>query len=482
MHNVKIKSITVNGLRGIKKDIILSLDGKSIVLYGDNGSGKSSIADVMEWFYNNRIEHLSDSEIGRNGLEAMRHTELTDTDEGCFDIKFTQQSFDCLKKLCIKRGSVVSENSNCTPEFSEYLSQSENERILIRYRNLADFVLATKGERLTQLSQIIGFSEVTDTRKLLNKIYKKLDKEIKDSGFERIIQSNQQTLINNVKQNVVNEAQFILAINQLLYPYNPQLQIEVIADIDKVIVQLKKPFDQAKFNSLNILNSLKNFIDEFEGRFNSVLSDYSSLSKKYNEIIENVESLKNLKLSDLLTVGEEIFIQEPQSVLSCPLCLQDIDGVSVLQDIQKRLSELKKLKKEKLQIEDEIKDLETRLNDEIQQLKASIKNELLSQEKYKSLKGQGIEVGLDLKAVKDVINNADFNTKMATVIEFKSLQSCKKIKDTIETIITEIKNDLSQNSETDIIVKLQESVNAFKEIQKQKATQRKIETQRDSIQ
>ena len=59
----KIKNITISGLRGIQGTLELPLEEKSILIYGDNGTGKSSISDSLEWFFNNEVRHLSSSEI-----------------------------------------------------------------------------------------------------------------------------------------------------------------------------------------------------------------------------------------------------------------------------------------------------------------------------------------------------------------------------------------------------------------------------------
>jgi DNA repair exonuclease SbcCD ATPase subunit len=44
---LKIKNFQISGIRGVKSDIAVPLNGKSILLYGDNGSGKSSITDAF---------------------------------------------------------------------------------------------------------------------------------------------------------------------------------------------------------------------------------------------------------------------------------------------------------------------------------------------------------------------------------------------------------------------------------------------------
>jgi recombinational DNA repair ATPase RecF len=40
---IKIKQLGIVGLRGVQEGFTLNLGGKSTLLYGDNGTGKSSI-------------------------------------------------------------------------------------------------------------------------------------------------------------------------------------------------------------------------------------------------------------------------------------------------------------------------------------------------------------------------------------------------------------------------------------------------------
>ena len=47
--SVKINQINIRAFRGIR-DLELELDGKSLILRGENGTGKSSIVDAIEFF------------------------------------------------------------------------------------------------------------------------------------------------------------------------------------------------------------------------------------------------------------------------------------------------------------------------------------------------------------------------------------------------------------------------------------------------
>ena len=86
---MKLKQIDIKGLRGIKESLSLELNGKSIVLYGDNGMGKSSITDAIEWFYTNKVAHLAGSEIDLK--EALRNASV---DEAFVSLPFlTRVSF-----------------------------------------------------------------------------------------------------------------------------------------------------------------------------------------------------------------------------------------------------------------------------------------------------------------------------------------------------------------------------------------------------
>ena len=166
----KIKSISIAGIRGIKDSITLPLNEKSVLLYGDNGTGKSSISDAIEWFYTDKVSHLSGSEIDLK--DALRNSYQIDSDTASIEISYNRNVIDASKSLYIKRGKLISELVNSSNDFEEYYAASQGENLLLRYQFLRDFIDQTKSDKLKYLSNIIGFSEVTKTKDVLRKAIK----------------------------------------------------------------------------------------------------------------------------------------------------------------------------------------------------------------------------------------------------------------------------------------------------------------------
>ena len=66
--SVKIKTIDIHAFRGIP-DFKLQLDGENLLLRGENGTGKSSLVEAIEFFFTGKISHLE----GTKGLSLQRH-------------------------------------------------------------------------------------------------------------------------------------------------------------------------------------------------------------------------------------------------------------------------------------------------------------------------------------------------------------------------------------------------------------------------
>src|SRR5262245_6395929 len=72
---MRVKSITLAWFRGAAEPVELTTDGKSMVVYGANGSGKSSFVDAVEYVVNaGRLRHLAHEYSGRFQEKGVPNT------------------------------------------------------------------------------------------------------------------------------------------------------------------------------------------------------------------------------------------------------------------------------------------------------------------------------------------------------------------------------------------------------------------------
>ena len=147
---MKIKELKITGITGIKEEISLILNGNSLLLFGDNGGGKSSISDAIEWFYWDKVKILSIGEIDRKGgISALRNIHLTKEQNAEVSIQFFNNS-SFTKKLASNLQSTISSSNN-----TQYIENSQKENLILRYSDLTNFILVSKTEKLKYLSSII---------------------------------------------------------------------------------------------------------------------------------------------------------------------------------------------------------------------------------------------------------------------------------------------------------------------------------------
>jgi len=255
---VKIKKLSISGLRGIRQTLSLNLNESSILLFGENGSGKSSISDCIEWVYTDCVSHLSSSEIDMR--DAIRNSHIREESVSIATVAYNIPKLDTSKRMFYKKDKLICEFDNISPEFKYYMQESEKENLVLRYQALRNFVNVSKGEKLTYLSEIIGFNEVTKTKEILKKAVNSAKSEIKTQNFETQINTQKTTLINKIGAAVSRSEDFIERLNDIIHPLNLGLEIKTFADIDTVLGKLKSSTNRPLINELNFLEKCNNVL------------------------------------------------------------------------------------------------------------------------------------------------------------------------------------------------------------------------------
>ena len=189
----RVQRLVMHAFRGIPGEMTVEFGkGESIVIYGDNGTGKSTVADAIEWYFTGEIELLSHE--GRQ--HAVRY--VGGETDGVTSVEvITNGSLG---------GKVVFPDERDAASFQAI----RRETFLLRGRTLADFINKTKTEKWKALVDILGLDEIERLREDLQrarndlrKISKAAEEEVR--SYERALGSGSQkvtheTVLENLQQ------------------------------------------------------------------------------------------------------------------------------------------------------------------------------------------------------------------------------------------------------------------------------------------
>jgi len=443
---IKIKEIQISGIRGIKKNLDITLDSsKSILIYGDNGSGKSSITDAIEWFYSDRVEHLSLEEIGRKGINALRNVSLPEDKAAYAELRFSDSKFDSRKKLFYKRSKLTSEYSNSAEEFSNYIDTYLKENLILRYKDLLKFILFTKAEKLEEISRIIGFSEVTKAKTVFKKAVNSLKKELKIRNVDSHINRQQARILEQIGQNINNDEQYLNAVRELVAPLKLPAEVKDSQSIDAILKLIKKPEDKEALSQqlsyekvIGVINTLKNSIENI--RFS-----YEKYYEQYQTISRDIDKFKKISLERLLSEGLLLLEKGIFEDDKCPLCLQEKNREELIEELRERIEELAAFKKEKEALEDEGKAIQRLIQSPLSEMEAALGERCL-------LKEENLEIKSEIEQLKESLSGALSRFKKLTFIECEKTikpEEFIRLDDTMVQKIVSTLNDKMRKISTD---------------------------------
>lgn len=454
----KIKSINITGIRGVKDKFPLNLDKKSILIYGENGTGKSSLTDALEWFYKDKIEHLSSAEVGTKN--ALRNIFLPDSDEAKVEIFYANKNLDNEKTIS---NSLTVFNSNSSKEFYNYSIQSSNENLILRYRDLVQFITATKTEKLTYLQGIIGFNEVREIRALLKKFAAKYSREIKQAAYSNKKSQQQSILMECLGQNIVSPKQFFDACNKLIEPLKLGKKISSYKDARQILKSIEEKEDTEQIEQIAFYNKIAETLAEIETDIDEIQKVYKTYYNSFTELKKDADKLSKLQLLKLLTDGLNVLKKDVVKDNFCPLCQQDINKIQLIKELAKRIDDLKELEKEKNKVEEEAEELSGILENSISSITSLLKEKLLKEKENAVTLKKLQNLKLSLTSYNEELKK-DILSKEVLTEPSKLTIDRKEIKDLIAEAKKKAKEILDSqkgNIKIQIAVKLSRAIDAY---------------------
>jgi len=337
-----IKSLEVTSLRGITH-INLQLDNRPILLYAENGMGKSSIIDAIEWALTGKILSLT----GTQGVTFDRHAHhiLSNCNQKQVVIKMDDNS--------VLSTDSVPESNTKAAKLREIMGSGLN---ILRRSQLLRAISASPKERYELLRPFLPLDKITEIETVAQNIAIKYENEKKTVSIkihDLAIQIGAH-LDMNIKAEIKSKN-----ITETINRFCTEIGLPVVADIYK-LEELKLVLDKEAKSISNIdvlrksqiiLSSLKSL-----GSVADITKLCSALKLRY-DLYADERLKKDLLFNEtVLSLGGK-WIKDG-NLDKCPLCMNPIDRELVLQEIKSRLdneSEFIKMKKEYLDLVKEVK-------------------------------------------------------------------------------------------------------------------------------
>lgn len=324
--SVKIKKININAFRGIP-DLELENDGKSLLLRGENGTGKSSIVDAIEFFFTGKISHLE----GIRGLSLRRHAP---------HVNFTPN--DVNVEITFNPGNVSlyrTFTSEPSPpnHFNDYFQMTQKGTFILRRSQILEFIMSQPAERFRAIGSIIGIESLDNVELEMMRLRDELEGKVtsKEKEIKKLIRE----LSDVIGKDITGVAEVLPALNEVLQKADLPL-IKSLEKVDAHAEQMLRTVKKAK--SIDEIGAINEILKITNIPFISqeIVSDLEGINKNIKSLLSDQVRVE-LSVANLLEFGRKVIEQEKMNI--CPLCEQKINRVRLLSRIDSRLKTLQEL-------------------------------------------------------------------------------------------------------------------------------------------
>lgn len=357
MSNLKAKNLVVQSFRGINDEITLDLEDFTII-YGENGMGKSSFVNSLEYLFVQKLEFLARSTIKKSAY-----------------VNENSSKKDVLIELNLDDNEYIrldGSRKSHSPDFDEILENTffKNASFVINRSRLLEFIDGSSGDRYKRIMKLLGIKKLDKIQDVLSPSIKSLKQELnfKVNTYEDDLQqledlrysldSTRQSISNikkvndailkdielNKKQNIEDKEKLSRLMNKNEDEYNKYINEinELLAEKDLDLIDLDTDIEnyKRKLYSADVFN-LDGKIEDFNNAYDKL---ELNIGDDLNNVLEEYEHVAsdNLKSSRYLikTLKSSVdYIKFTDSDI-CPVCSNNIDSENIINELTEKISEI----------------------------------------------------------------------------------------------------------------------------------------------
>lgn len=437
---MKIKSIEINAFRGIPFLKLDLHDGKGLVLQGENGTGKSSIADAIEFFFTGDITQLK----GKQSVSLKKHGT---------NVNFTPD--DLKIEMVIKQDNTdytIERTLNSSVKYPEslenYFNVADKRTFILRRSQVLKFIESSPSDRYNFIGTVLGVEKLESIELEMQRAQKYLKEKIKEKN-DKIIKIKEK-LSFCLDSEIENEKDLIPAINQL-FGSKEDFQLESVDEIEDCYKKLDSLANQDNIDKFNAIKEISSSIETINTLNDDIMKEFHQADSLKTEILE-IHGISDLPLIKILRNAKEIL--QRMDLEKCPLCEQTIHGEELQARIDERLETLEDLSGSKEKLKESIKSLKRLFKSLHNSLKTINNNVLLFAELDSFCNYLNSEMEL-LQIFTDEINYQIFLQGAITREDLNNrIEQLERILDPINNLINDIKASLENSNNEDNIISI----------------------------
>lgn len=317
-----LENLEIRGIRGIRNST-LELRGRSLLVLGENGSGKSSLVDALELLFTGRIGHLA----GARPLSTRTHGKHVDVAEADARVIATFRA----PEGSVSRG--LSGSAEVGHGLETAFQALAEGGFILRRSHLLQFVVAAPSERSRALEGLMGIQDLDKVELGLLKERDALRGELESGRAEA---SRQLSELAHAAQLPASEA---TPLQQFVNPALLAAGFPAV-ESDEAIVRIgaEAPTMVGSSGALDRLRSFASLEQSLigSGVASEVVSDVRASLEEVRRV--NRDTLRQASREvQLLQQGNEVLLAE--ALEACPLCEQPVSRAALLSRLRERIQQ-----------------------------------------------------------------------------------------------------------------------------------------------
>ena len=305
---MRIKAIWLSWFRGAADPVALEPDCKSMLIYGANGSGKSSFVDAVEFVIKDgKIGHLAHEYSGKRQEKAIPNTHKPQGEKTIFSIKFK----DALE---IKTEFQLDGSWMISGEEAVDMGSWDYRRTVLRQDEVASFIHDTKGGKYSALLSLLGLHHLEMAAENLRQLEKAVDEISKLREVKSNLRELQTRRLGTFGTD--SDSQVIAKIEDLHLKYcatNAAATMDVLTRCDELTLALGKRIAESSAAERRHVALQDTAALDLEGDIGKVLTASVKLA-------DDIEPLISEKLELLQSASDFVDKLGDEKEVICPAC------------------------------------------------------------------------------------------------------------------------------------------------------------------